>query len=252
MAKKSETRNSKLETRKLKSEIRDTELEFRNSECGIRYPDAFLLCDGKRSASFITRPAGKAFRISTFEFRLSIRTAHCLLPTACCFLYAICCLLFTVSCGYHEAGQATRITPDVKTIAVPAFKNRSYTFRIEQQVTAAVTRELLERTHYRILPNLGDADAVLSGTIKEVRARAISFDVNTGLATSLQVQVTADVHLEDVHSHKLLFSNSNYVFREEYQVSETASTLFEEDKPALERLSRDLARALVTDILENF
>jgi hypothetical protein len=135
---------------------------------------------------------------------------------------------------------------------VPAFKNLSSTFRIEQQVTSAVSRELLERTHYRILPNPPDADAVLTGTIKEVRARAITFDINTGRATSLQVQVTADVKLEDRHSHKLLFSNSNYVFREEYQVSESPSALFEEDKPALDRLSRDLARTLVTDILENF
>ena len=135
---------------------------------------------------------------------------------------------------------------------MPAFKNLSSTYRIEQQVTSAVSRELLERTHYRILPNPPDADAVLTGTIKEVRARAITFDINTGRATSLQVQVTAEVKLQDRHSHKLLFSNSNFVFREEYQVSESPSALFEEDKPALDRLSRDLARTLVTDILENF
>ncbi len=185
--------------------------------------------------------------------RISAPTAHCLQPTAFCLLLlsAFCLLLFT-ACGYHAAGQATRITPDVKTIAVPPFKNLSSTFHIEQQLTAAVTREFLERTHYRILSNPTDADAVLRGTVKEVRARAITFDVNTGLATSLQVQVTAEVKLEDIHSHKLLFSNSNYVYYEEYQVSETPSALFEEDKPALDRLSRDLARTLVTDILENF
>jgi hypothetical protein len=173
-------------------------------------------------------------------------------PTAYCLLVSAFCLVLFPACGYHVAGQATRITPDVKTIAVPPFKNQSSTFRIEQQLTAAVTREFLERTHYRILPNPTDADAVLRGTVKEVRARAITFDVNTGLATSLQVQVTADVKLEDVHSHKLLFSNSNYVFREEYQVSETPAALFEEDKPALDRLAHDLARTLITDILENF
>jgi hypothetical protein len=150
------------------------------------------------------------------------------------------------------AGQATRIPPDVKTIAVPAFKNMSSTFRIEQQLTSAVTREFLERTHYRILPNPADADAVLKGTIKGSSLPRHHVRQQHRLATSLQVQVTADVKLEDVHSHKLLFSNSSYVFREEYQVSETPSTLFEEDKPALDRLSRDLARTLVTDILENF
>jgi len=150
------------------------------------------------------------------------------------------------------AGQASRIPPDVKTIAVPAFKNMSSRFRIEQQVTAAVTREFLERTHYRISPSPDGADAVLTGTVKDVRARAVTFDTNTGIATSLQVQVTADVKLEDRHSHKVLFSNNNYLFHEEYQVSETPAALFEEDKPALDRLSRDLARTLVTDILENF
>ena len=215
----------------------------RNSE--TRNPDAFPLWARKSESRFATCPDGAAFRISNFKFRIPILTA-------CSLLLANICLLLFPACGYHVAGQATRITPDVKTIAVPPFKNLSTTFRIEQQVTSAVTRELLERTHYRIVPNPADADAVLQGTIKEVRARAMTFDINTGLATSLQVQVTADVKLEDVHSHKLLFANSNYLFREEYQVSENAATLFEEDKPALERLSHDLARTLVTDILENF
>ena len=185
------------------------------------------------------------FRVSSFQFRVSILAAICLLPTACC-------LLSLTACGYHVAGTASRIPPDVKTIAVLPFKNLSSTFHIEQQVTSAVTREFLERTHFRILPNPAEADAVLKGTVTDVRARAITFDVNTGRATSLQVRVTADVKLEDLHSHKILFSNSNYVFREEYQVSESPSALFQEDQPALDRLARDLARTLVTDILENF
>jgi hypothetical protein len=192
---------------------------------------------GIRTERALPSPPGRGSRLALAAF---------------CCLSTVYCLLFTVSCGYHVAGTAARIPPDVKTIAVPAFKNASSTFRIEQQVTAAVTREFLERTHYRIVPNPAGADAILRGTIKEVRSHAITFDINTGRATSLQVQVTADVKLEDLHSHRLLFSNSSYVFREEYQVSESPSALFEEDKPALDRLSRDLARTLVTDILENF
>ncbi len=202
----------------------------------------------ERNSKFETRRSA----LTATRARRLAPTAHCPLPTAYCLLLTACCLLFFTACGYHVAGTANRIPPDVKTIAVPAFKNLSSTFRIEQQLTSAVTREFLERTHYRILPNPDDADAVLKGTVKDVRARAITFDINTGRATSLQVQVTADVKLEDVHTHKILFSNSNYVFREEYQVSESPSALFEEDKPALDRLAHDLARTLVTDILENF
>lgn len=165
-------------------------------------------------------------------------------------IYAL--LLLFPACGYQVAGKAARIPPDVKTIAVPAFKNVSTTFRIEQQITSAVTQEFVARTGYRIVADPGQADAVLQGTVKDVRTRALTFDVNTGLATSLQVQVIADVKLEDVHSHKVLFANNNYLFRAEYQISETPAALFREDAPALDRLSHELARNLVTDILENF
>jgi hypothetical protein len=173
-------------------------------------------------------------------------------PSICLLPFALCFLVWAGACGYHVAGRGDLLPPDVKTIAVPAFKNESPTFKIEQQLTSAVTRELLERTHFRVTANPEGADAVLKGTVKEVRPGVLTFDINTGRATSLQIQVTADVKLEDLHSHKVLFSNPKYVFREQYEVSQSTSTLFEEDKPALERLSRDLARALVTDLLENF
>jgi len=156
------------------------------------------------------------------------------------------------ACGYHVAGQATRIPPDVKTIAVPVFTNQTPRFRIEQKVAAAVTREFIERTKYRITPNPAGADAELKGTVTDVRSGVVTYDLTTGRASTLQIQVTANVQLVDLHTHKVLFSNPKYVFREQYQVSSSYSQEFEEDDPALTRLSQDLARTLVTDILENF
>ncbi len=170
-------------------------------------------------------------------------SAFCLLLTAFCFL---------PSCGYHVAGRGNRLPPDIKTIAVPIFQNQTSTYRIEQRLSAAVTREFIQRTKFRISPQPKGADAVLNGTVKDIRSGVLTFDLNTGRATSLQIQVTADVKLIDLHNHKILFSNSNYVFREEYQVSQSTTALFQEDQPALDRLSRDLARTLVTEILENF
>jgi hypothetical protein len=150
------------------------------------------------------------------------------------------------------AGRGARLPPDIKTIAIPIFENEPARFRIEQRVASAVTREFIERTKFRITPEPVGADAVLKGTIKEVRSGIITFDLETGRATSLQIQVLADVKLVDQHSKKVLFANSNYTFREQYQISPGTSALFEEQQPALDRLSRDLARTLVTAILENF
>jgi Lipopolysaccharide-assembly len=173
-------------------------------------------------------------------------------PRALALASACCLLLGTLGCGYHEAGKAARVPPDVKTIAVPIFKNDTPRYRIEQLLASAVTREFIERTNFRITPYPARADAVLRGTVKDVRSGVVTFDLNTGRATTQQIQVTADVELVDEHTHKVLYANHHYIFREQYQISQNTSGLFEEDQPALARLSQDLARTLVTDILENF
>jgi len=170
----------------------------------------------------------------------------------CPLILASCLLISSLACGYHVAGRGDRLPPDVKTLAVPIFANETPRFRIEQRVSAAITRELIERSRFRVTPDPARADAVLRGTIKEVRTGVVAFDLSTGRATTLQVQVLAHVDLVDQHTKKVLFTNHNYVFREQYQISQTASALFEEQDPALDRLSRDLARTLVTEILENF
>jgi hypothetical protein len=53
-------------------------------------------------------------------------------------------------------------------------------------------------------------------------------------------------------SGRVLFENPNYSFREQYQVSREVTSFFQEETPALQRLSRDFARTLVSDILEAF
>ncbi len=156
------------------------------------------------------------------------------------------------ACGYHVAGRGERIPPDVKTIAVPAFINQTSRYRIEQKLAAAVTRELIERTRFRVTHEPSQADAVLEGTVKDIQVGVVTFDLATGRATTLQIQVAAGVQLLDRHNQKVIFSNPNYIFREQYQVNPSSAALFEEDEAALNRLSQDMARTLVTDILENF
>jgi outer membrane lipopolysaccharide assembly protein LptE/RlpB len=167
-------------------------------------------------------------------------------------LLTVYCLLLLPACGYHVAGRGDRLPANIKTIAVPAFENDTRQFRIEQQLTQAVTQELIERTKFNITPDPYGADAVVKGTVKDVRSGVVTYDLTTGRATTMQIQVTANVQLIDLHTHKTVFANSNFIFREQYQLNQPTSSTFPETQPALDRLSRDLARTLVTDILENF
>jgi outer membrane lipopolysaccharide assembly protein LptE/RlpB len=156
------------------------------------------------------------------------------------------------SCGYHTAGHAVQLPETVKTIAVPPFKNETPTYRIEQMLTASVAREFTIRTHYRIVSNPGDeADATLAGTVLSTTASPLAYDTSSGRAASVLVVVSMKVTLSD-RNGKVLYQNPAYLFREQYEVSQDLQSFFEEDSPALRRLSQDFARTLVSNILEGF
>jgi len=177
--------------------------------------------------------------------------ARVLARARCAMLLLIACV--AAGCGYTVAGRATRIPPDVHTIAVLPLVNKTSTYRIEQRMTSAVVREFLERTKYRIVPtdNDADADAVLSGEISSIEASAVTYDYTTGRATTMLVTVVMKVRLED-RDHKVLYENDNYVFRQPYEISTDVNSFFQEEGPALDRMSQDFASRLVADVLENF
>ena len=161
-------------------------------------------------------------------------------------------LLFCAACGYRTAGHAVQLPENVKTIAVPAFKNETSTYRIEQMLTASVVREFTTRTHYRILNDPSEeADATLRGTVLSTATSPLAYDTSSGRTASVLVVVSMKVVLSD-RQGKVLYQNPAYLFREQYEVSQDLTTFFEEDSPAFRRLSQDFARALVSNILEGF
>jgi outer membrane lipopolysaccharide assembly protein LptE/RlpB len=161
-------------------------------------------------------------------------------------------LLLSTACGYHTAGHSVTLPANVQTIAIPAFVNQTQTYKIEQKLTAAVVREMVTRTHYHVLNEPSDsADAILRGTVISTSTSPLTYDSQTGRASSALVVVTARVTLTD-RQGKILYQNPSYLFREEYEVSRELSSFFEEDSPALQRLSRAFARTLVSNVLEGF
>ena len=51
---------------------------------------------------------------------------------------------------------------------------------------------------------------------------------------------------------KVLFNRPNLEFRERYEISIDPKQYFDESQPAMQRLSKDVARAVVSAILEIF
>src|ERR1700734_713111 len=128
---------------------------------------------------------------------------------------------FATGCGYHVAGRAGNLPSEWKTIAVPAFKNDTARYRIEQRFTAAVIRQFIQRTKYRIVQNPESANPVL-------------FNATTGQVTTMLVTVHTKVQLVDTSTQKVVYKNDDMLFRDEYQISTDVQSFFEERDLALE------------------
>ncbi len=161
-------------------------------------------------------------------------------------------VLMLSACGYHTAGKTSTLPTRINVLAVPTFVNHTHSYRVEQVFTSAVIRELTTRTNYKILNDKSDdADATLRADITLASSAPLTYDSQTGRATSGLVTVTMQVSFTDKKG-TVLFSNPNYTFREEYEITQEVSSFFNEESPALERMSRDMARSLVSNVLEGF
>jgi len=197
------------------------------------------------------------FKSDISDFRYEI------VPLLLCVLL----FLFLSACGYHVGGSASLLPPGLKAIAVPALTNDTPRYRIEQRLTEAVVHEFIARTKYRVVSSEDSADAVLHGEITQFEAIPAVFDttpnssnsttastVNTtsARATTMLVSVHMKVSLEERETKRVLYKNDDYLFREPYEISTDPAKFFDEQGPALERMSRDFASRLVADVLENF
>ena len=176
--------------------------------------------------------------------------------------------LFLSACGYHVGGTASQLPPGLKVIAVPALKNDTPRYRIEQRMTEAVVHEFIARTKYRIVSSEDSAGAVLRGEITSFEAIPAVFDTTptttpnstsiptvnttTARATTMLVSVHMKVSLEERKPKKCSTRTTTIFSASPTKFPPIPSKFFDEQGPALERMSRDFASRLVSDVLENF
>jgi len=162
----------------------------------------------------------------------------------CCFILA--------GCGYHVAGRYSNLPANLQTIAIPAFKNDTTRYRIEQRMTEAVIGEFLERTKFHIVQNPANADAVLHGEVLSVATTPMLFNATTGEVTMMLVTVHARVSLVDSRTQKQIYHSNDMLFKQEYQISTDVQSFFQEQDPAFDRMSHDFAARVVSSVLEGF
>ena len=160
--------------------------------------------------------------------------------------------LLATACGYHVSGHADLLPKNIKTIAVPAFGNATTRYMLGRLLPEDITREFISRTRYAVVADPAKADAVLTGTVVNAVAYPTTVDPVSGRATGIQAVVTLQLALTDRSTGKVIWDRPSADFRENYQIAIDPSQYFDESSTAMIRLSQDVARTVVSGVLEQF
>ena len=173
-------------------------------------------------------------------------------------LCVVCVLCGSLNsgCGYSLAGRGSFLPASIKTIGIPTFTNRTTVFNLETTLTAKVRSEFIGRGKYEILPDANNVDALLTGEVTSVTITPASFNA-AQLASRYAITMTARVELRDARANMVLWDNPSLVFRQEYDAAggvavTDPAAFFGQDTQALDRISTEFARSIVSAILEAF
>jgi hypothetical protein len=161
-------------------------------------------------------------------------------------------------CGYSLAGRGSFLPVDIRTIGIPNFINRTTVFNLETQLTQKVRSEFIGRGRYQILPDGTNVDALLTGEVSNVSLIPQSF-TGTALASRYVITMTARVELRDMRTNTVLWENPALIGRQDYEAPGATQVnpgdpaqFFGQDQNALDRMSTEFARTIVSAILEAF
>ncbi len=160
------------------------------------------------------------------------------------------------ACGYSLAGRGSFLPASIKVIGIPMFVNNTPIFELEKRITPRVVSEFVGRGKYKVQQDTNGVDALLSGEISSISVTPATF-TDERQASKYVITVVTKIEFKDVKADKVLWSNPNLVFREDYEVTNTANVtdpaaFLGQDVNAVDRLAVELARTIVSAILEAF
>jgi len=159
-------------------------------------------------------------------------------------------------CGYALTGRGSFLPEYIKTIGIPTFTNGTTVFNVEISLTEKVRAEFIGRGRYTVLPDASGVDALLTGEVTGITVAPASF-TQEQQASRYLITMTVKIEFRDMRDGRVMWENPGLMFRQEYEPSGGRSAVdpaafFGQESNALDRVSTEFARAIVSSILEAF
>src|SRR5918994_6255212 len=171
------------------------------------------------------------------------------------FLGVLAASLAGTSCGYALAGRGSFLPEYIRVLGIPMFGNATPFQTVEQLFTQKVRLEFQSSRRYTVVPTDEGADGIVRGEITSISTNPVSL-TDAQLASRYRVTVVVKIAFEDVKAQKVLWENPSLSFSDEYDLASAGtsgadvSAFIGNERVAMERMSTDFARSVVSAILE--
>lgn len=121
-------------------------------------------------------------------------------------LVPILCLVLITGCGYQMVGKETHVPPDLTSVAIPTFQNKTFEPGIEIQFTQAFLKEFILDKRVKVVTRT-EADSILEGVIVSFTVYSVAYN-RAGYVSQYETAVVMDLTLKD-RAGKVLWEEKN-------------------------------------------
>lgn len=159
-------------------------------------------------------------------------------------------ILMLAGCGYHLPGRGNSLPPEVQSIYIELFTNRTAEPFLENRMTDTTVDWFARKRSLRVVEKREVADAVLSGVVIAYSTTPISYDRND-LITEYRSSMSIAVTLRQTADDRVIWKG-NIEWSEEYPTSPDKNVQEDNEAAAIEVISDRLGQELYFRIMENF
>lgn len=157
-------------------------------------------------------------------------------------------------CGYALAGRGSFLPSYIRTVAIPTFVNRTAVTGVEELITRKVREEFIGRGRFTVVPDSEMANATLTGEIVAISSTPAGV-TSQQLASRYLITTVIKATFTDNMTKEALWSDEALAFRDEYDLGPAGLNnegFVDQQRGSSERLATDVARTIVTSIVEAF
>ena len=148
-------------------------------------------------------------------------------------------------CGTSYSWRSS-VPANLRTVAVPTFRNESDVMELGAIATRQVLREFQREGTFKVRSS-DEAAIEVQGVIKSAKTDINAYDRRSGLRTSAyKAEAEVEVSVIDRRSGKVLVNNRPYRPKADFTAGQDLTTA---QRDASGRLMEDLARQVVDDVL---